>query len=91
MKLDMETMQALSSRKRIQILEQLSNETRTPANLTSELDLSKSTVSSHLSELVETGLASRSKWQKRRRVEYSLTEKAEKIIKGEKTYIDFRM
>jgi len=89
MELDFNTVKALSSRTRIEILnEALSNES-TPTDLSEAVGKSKSTVSSHLEKLQEAGLLRKDKVEGRRRVVYKPTDKTKAIINGKNRKVKF--
>ena len=89
MELDFDTVKALSSRTRIQILnEALSNES-TPTDLSKAVGRSKSTVSSHLEKLQKAGLLEKEEVEGRRRVVYRPTDKTEAIINGRNRKVKF--
>jgi len=89
MELDFNTVKALSSRTRIQILnETISNES-TPTDLSNAVGRSKSTVSSHLKKLTEAGLLEKDEVEGRRRVVYKPTDKTKAIINGRNRKVKF--
>lgn len=89
MELDYRTIKALSSPTRITILDRLLEKDKTPTALSDDLDKSKSTISSHLSVLLDAGLVEKDEEEGRRRVVYSPTSKAEAIVKGRERRIRF--
>lgn len=78
--LDEETLKALSSETRREILKLLKGRTRTPTYLSKEVGRHKSTVSEHLDRLVDAGLVERNDVEGRRRVTYGLTRKGRQSI-----------
>ncbi|MFB6144205.1 MAG: ArsR/SmtB family transcription factor [Candidatus Nanohaloarchaea archaeon] len=89
MRLDFDTVRALSSPTRIKILDEVMRNESTPTSLSSELDRSKSTVSSHLSKLADAGLVEKDSKEGRKRVVYRPTEKAEAIVSGREKKVKF--
>lgn len=89
MELDFRTIKALSSPTRIAILDRLLEKDATPTSLSEDLDKSKSTVSSHLSVLLDAGLVEKDEEEGRRRVVYSPTRKAATIVEGRERRIRF--
>jgi len=80
MEIDRETIKALSSDTRVEMLKLLSERRRMPAEISRALDLAPSTVVEHLQKLEEVGLVERKetgyKW-----VYYEITEKGKNLIK----------
>ncbi len=91
MELDFRTIKALSSPTRITILDRLLDKEATPTTLSDDLDKSKSTISSHLSVLVDADLVEKDAEDGRRRVVYSPTSKAAAIVKGQQRRITFSL
>jgi DNA-binding transcriptional ArsR family regulator len=89
MELDFEAVKALSSPTRVRILRQVLDRERTTTQLSDELEKSKSTVSSHLTTLVDAGLLERDKVEGRKRVTYHPTAKAEAIVQGRERKVKF--
>lgn len=89
MKLDFETIRALSSPTRIRILSEAMNAEATTTSLSKEVGKSKSTVSSHLDKLVESGLLEKDEVEGRKRVVYRPTRKAEAILEGKQREVRF--
>jgi len=80
MEIDRETIKALSSDTRVEMLKLLSERRRMPAEISRALELAPSTVVEHLQKLEEVGLVERKetgyKW-----VYYEITEKGKNLIK----------
>lgn len=91
MELDFQTIKALSSPTRLNILKVLQDGEVTPVWLSEELDKSQSTVVSHLSTLQEAGLVEKDKQDGRRRVVYSITDRADVIIRGKEKSMKFSL
>ena len=89
MDLDFKTVKALSSPTRIKILHHALENEATPTRISQEVDKSKSTVSSHLSKLVESGLLEKDSEEGRKRVVYQPTNKCKSIIKGKTRKVKF--
>lgn len=89
MRIDFNTVRALSSPTRIKILDQVMEGESTPTTLSNDLDKSKSTVSSHLDKLVEAGLVEKDSEDGRKRVVYQPTDKAEAIVSGREKKVKF--
>jgi|APHM01.1.fsa_nt_gi Predicted transcriptional regulator len=89
MELDFKSIRALSSPTRVKILKKVMEKESTTTKLSDELGKSKSTISSHLTELTEAGLLEKDKKEGRRRVVYSPTGKAEAIVKGKERKVKF--
>jgi DNA-binding transcriptional ArsR family regulator len=89
MDLDFKSVKALSSPTRIKILNQVLEEEATTTKLSDELGKSKSTVSSHLRVLSESGLLEKDKEEGRRRVVYRPTDKTKAIIEGKERKVRF--
>lgn len=89
MDLDFETIRALSSPTRLRILSGTMESEATTTSLSREVGKSKSTVSSHLNKLVESGLLEKEEEEGRKRVVYRPTKKAEDILKGKQREVRF--
>ncbi|MFB6241418.1 MAG: ArsR/SmtB family transcription factor [Candidatus Nanosalina sp.] len=89
MDLDFKSVKALASPTRLEILNSVLDEEATTTKLSEDLDKSKSTVSSHLKVLTESGLLEKDEEEGRRRVVYRPTEKAEAIIEGRERKVKF--
>lgn len=89
MRLDFKTVRALSSPTRIRILDEVMKGESTPTTLSSDLDRTKSTVSSHLEKLIEAGLVEKDSEEGRKRVVYRPTQKAEAIVSGREKKVKF--
>ena len=89
MRLDFNTVRALSSPTRIKILDHVMTGESTPTTLSNDLDRSKSTVSSHLDKLVSAGLIEKDAEEGRKRVVYQPTDKAEAIVSGREKKVKF--
>lgn len=89
MDLDFETIRALSSPTRLRILSGTMESEATTTSLSRDVDKSKSTVSSHLEKLVESGLVEKEEIEGRKRVVYKPTKKAEAILKGKQREVRF--
>ena len=89
MDLDFKSVKALASPTRIEILNMVLDEEATTTKLSDELDKSKSTVSSHLKVLTESGLLEKDQEDGRRRVIYRPTTKARAIIQGKERKVKF--
>lgn len=89
MELNYSSVKALSSPTRLKILETLLEKPGTPTQISEEIDRSKSTVTDHLSKLVEAGLVEKDSKEGRRRVVYSPTTKAKVIANGSKRKVTF--
>lgn len=89
MDLDFKSVKALASPTRIEILNMVLDEEATTTKLSNELDKSKSTVSSHLKVLTESGLLEKDQEDGRRRVIYRPTTKAKAIIRGKERKVKF--
>lgn len=89
MDLDFKSVKALASPTRIEILNMVLDEEATTTKLSNELDKSKSTVSSHLKVLTESGLLEKDQEDGRRRVIYRPTSKAKAIIQGKERKVKF--
>lgn len=89
MKLDFKTVRALSSPTRIRILDEVMKGESTPTTLSSDLDRTKSTVSSHLEKLIDAGLVEKDSEEGRKRVVYMPTQKAEAIVSGREKKVKF--
>lgn len=89
MELDFQTVKALSSPTRVDILRQVLKKESTPTQLSNELGKSKSTVSSHLNKLTEAELLEKDEVEGRKRVTYRPTRKAEAIVEGRERKVKF--
>ncbi|MFO7793621.1 MAG: winged helix-turn-helix domain-containing protein [Candidatus Nanohaloarchaea archaeon] len=89
MNLDFKTVKALSSPTRIEILAHALKNEATPTNTADRVGKSKSTISSHMDTLVESGLLERDEEEGRKRVVYSPTRKAEAIVNGREKKVKF--
>lgn len=89
MDLDYKSVKALASPTRLEILQMVLNEEATTTKLSEELGKSKSTVSSHLKVLTESGLLEKDEEDGRRRVVYRPTKKAEAIANGRERKVKF--
>lgn len=89
MNLDFRTVRALSSPTRIKILNKVMENEATPTSLSSDLDRSKSTVSSHLNKLIDADLVEKDSEEGRKRVVYHPTSKAEAIVSGREKKVKF--
>ncbi|MFB6204552.1 MAG: ArsR/SmtB family transcription factor [Candidatus Nanohaloarchaea archaeon] len=89
MELDFDSVRALSSPTRIQILREVLDQEATTTDLSRELEKSKSTISSHLKTLKSAGLIEKDKKDGRKRVIYRPTRKAEAIVKGKERKVKF--
>lgn len=89
MDLDYNSVKALSSPTRLKILSLVLDEEATTTKLSNELDKSKSTVSSHLKVLTDSGLLEKDEKEGRRRVVYRPTSKAEAIVNGREKKVKF--
>jgi DNA-binding transcriptional ArsR family regulator len=89
MDLDYDSVKALASPTRLKILNMVLDEEATTTKLSKELDKSKSTVSSHLKVLTDSGLLNKDEEEGRRRVVYRPTNKAEAIINGREKKVKF--
>lgn len=91
MEITFNTLKALSSPTRVNILNQILDNESTPTQLSNELGKSKSTVSSHLSTLQKADLIEKNSKEGRRRVTYAPTNKAEVIIEGKERRVKFSL
>lgn len=89
MDLDFKSVKALASPTRLEILNKVLDEEATTTKLSDDLDKSKSTVSSHLKVLTESGLLEKDEEEGRRRVVYRPTEKARAIVEGRERKVKF--
>lgn len=89
MNLDFKTVKALSSPTRIEILAHALKNEATPTNTADMVGKSKSTVSSHMDTLVDSGLLEKDEKEGRKRVVYSPTRKAEAIVNGREKKVKF--
>lgn len=91
MELDFKAVKALSSPTRVKILHHILEKESTPTQISSRLDKSKSTVSSHLSNLHKAGLVEKDEEEGRKRVSYTPTRKARAIVKGKERKVRFTL
>jgi DNA-binding transcriptional ArsR family regulator len=89
MELDFQTVKALSSPTRVNILREVLENEATPTQLSDELGKSKSTVSSHLNKLTEAELLEKDSVEGRKRVTYRPTRKAQAIVEGRERKVKF--
>ena len=89
MDLDYKSVKALSSPTRLEILKMVLDEEATTTKISDELDKSKSTISSHLDVLTDSGLLEKDEVEGRRRVVYRPTSKAEAIANGRERKVKF--
>lgn len=89
MDLDFKSVKALASPTRLEILNNVLEEEATTTKLSEDLDKSKSTVSSHLKVLTESGLLEKDEEEGRRRVVYRPTDKARAIVEGRERKVKF--
>lgn len=89
MDLDYDSVRALASPTRLKILNMVLEEEATTTKISDKLDKSKSTVSSHLKVLTESGLLEKDDEKGRRRVIYRPTDKAEAIVEGRERKVKF--
>jgi len=89
MDLDYKSVKALSSPTRLEILKMVLDEEATTTKISDELDKSKSTISSHLDVLTDSGLLEKDEEEGRRRVVYRPTSKAEAIANGRERKVKF--
>jgi len=79
MKIDKETIKALSADTRVDILKALSERRKTPTELSKQLDLASSTIVEHLRKLEDAGLIQRMethhKW-----IYYEITSKGRSLV-----------
>ncbi len=91
MELDFQSVKALASPTRIDILKESMEREATPTGLADELDRSKSTISSHLDKLTDAGLLEKESKDGRKRVIYRPTDKAEAITSGKERKVRFSL
>lgn len=91
MDLDFKTVRALSSPTRIRILDQVLEREATPTSLADDLDMSKSTISSHLDTLMDAKLVEKDAEEGRRRVVYNPTDRARDIVNGREKKVRFSL
>lgn len=91
MEIDFDTVKALSSPTRLEILDYSLKSEATPTKLSRELDKSKSTVSNHLEKLTEAGLLEKDSEEGRKRVVYRPTSQTRAIVKGRKRKMSFSL
>lgn len=89
MELDYPAIKALSAPTRIKILHRVMEKEATPTQISNDLGKSKSTISSHLSVLVDASLVEKDEEEGRRRVTYAPTRKAQAIIEGREHTVKF--
>jgi len=89
MDLDYKSVRALASPTRLEILRKVLNEEATTTKLSEDLEKSKSTVSSHLKVLTESGLLEKDEEEGRRRVVYRPTGKAKAIAENRERKVKF--
>lgn len=89
MDLDYKSVKALASPTRLEILRKVLNEEATTTKLSEDLEKSKSTVSSHLKVLTESGLLEKDEEEGRRRVVYKATGKAKAIAENRERKVKF--
>lgn len=91
MEIDFQAIKALSSPTRVTLLKELVDNPSTTTDLSDNLDMSKSTVSDHLTRLHEAGLVEKEDKEGRRRVMYKPTRRARHIIKGSRRKMQFSL
>lgn len=89
MDLDFKSVKALASPTRLEIINEVLEKEATTTGLADELGKSKSTVSSHLKVLTDSGLLDKDEEDGRRRVVYRPTEKARAIAEGKERKVKF--
>lgn len=89
MDLDFKSVKALASPTRLEIINEVLEKEATTTKLADELGKSKSTVSSHLKVLTDSGLLEKDEEDGRRRVVYRPTEKARAIAEGKERKVKF--
>ena len=83
MELSKKDLKTLLCDSRIKILKSLKERRKTVAELSRELNLSKSTIHEHLMKLMEIGFVERKNNTNRKWVYYELTEKGHRFLKSE--------
>ena len=83
MELSKKELKTLLCDSRIKILKSLKERRKTVAELSRELDLSKSTIHEHLAKLMEIGFVERKTNPNRKWVYYELTEKGRSFLRSE--------
>ena len=83
MELSKKELKTLICDSRIKILKSLKERRKTVAELSRELNLSKSTIHEHLTKLVEIGFVERKTNPNRKWVYYELTEKGHSFLRSE--------
>lgn len=91
MEIDFDTVKALSSPTRLEILDYSLKSEATPTKISRELGKSKSTVSNHLEKLTEAGLLEKDSEEGRKRVVYRPTSRTKAIVKGRKRKMSFSL
>lgn len=89
MDLDFKSVKALASPTRLEIINEVLEKEATTTGLADDLGKSKSTVSSHLKVLTESGLLEKDEEDGRRRVVYRPTDKARAIANGKERKVKF--
>lgn len=89
MDLDFKSVKALASPTRLEIINEVLEKEATTTGLADDLGKSKSTVSSHLKVLTESGLLEKDEEDGRRRVVYRPTDKARAIANGKEKKVKF--
>lgn len=89
MELNYSSVKALSSPTRLKILKTILESPCTPTEISKEIKKSKSTVTDHLSKLVEAGLVEKDSKEGRRRVVYRPTTNAKVIARGSSRKVTF--
>lgn len=90
MNIDFDSVSALASPTRLEILSIVLNEDEaTTTKISDELDKSKSTVSSHLKVLKKADLLEKDEEEGRRRVIYNPTDKSKAIVEGKERKVKF--
>lgn len=89
MELNYKTVKALSSPTRIKILNEVMEKETTTTDISKEVGKTKSTVSTHLSTLVDAGLIEKDEVEGRKRVIYKPTRRAKDIISGKERKVKF--
>jgi DNA-binding transcriptional ArsR family regulator len=89
MDLDFKSVKALASPTRLEIINEVLDSEATTTKLADEMEKSKSTVSSHLKVLTESGLLEKDEEEGRRRVVYRPTDKARAIAEGRERKVKF--
>jgi DNA-binding transcriptional ArsR family regulator len=89
MEMDFETVKALASPTRVNILKQTMKGEPTPTEISEKVGKTKSTVASHLEQLEAAGLVEKDEEEGRRRVIYRATDKTEAIVHGRSRKVKF--